>query len=166
MSQQPCPCRQWGLAEPAFITCELWLSVSHITLLIFCSVLYLIFCSCWSQQQQEKQAPLSITHGARSICIADVRGRSPSFAPWLLGVPQRDPVVSAPATALNWWQMLRAAGTAAQKYLCAHRTWTKSILCVSLWRSSESREGGTCAQHSLGQDLAHRGAEQMLDCLW
>lgn len=74
----------------------------------------LIFCSCWSQQQQEKRAPLSITHGARSICIADVRGRSSSFTPSLLCVPQRDPVVSAPATALNWWQMLRAAGTAAQ----------------------------------------------------
>lgn len=142
MSRQPCPCRQCGLAQSAFITHEVWLSVSHITFLIFCSMLYLIFCSCWSQQQQEKQAPLSITRQAKRICIADVRGRSSSFAPFCLSAWPCG-VCSCHGPALM--EDAESHKDCSTKYLCVHRTWTKSTLCLPLWRSTEGREGGTFA---------------------
>lgn len=137
-----CPCRRCGLAQSAFITCEVWLSLSHIAFLIFCSVLYLIFCSCWSQQQQEKQAPLSITHRARSICIADVRGRSSSFAPACPSVWPRSVCSCHSPEVMEDAESCRDCST---KYLCGNRAWTKSTLCLPLWKSFKGREGGISA---------------------
>lgn len=142
MSRQPCPCRQRGLAQSAFTTCEVWLSVSHITFLIFCSGLYLIFCSCWSQRQQEKQGPLSITHQTWSICSADVRGRSSSFSP---SCPSASPCSVCSCHGPGLMEDAESCRGCSTKYQCVHRTWIKSTLCLSLWRSTEGREGSTSA---------------------
>lgn len=79
MSRQPRPCRQCGLAQFAF-TREVNVCIPYcLPDILLCALT--CFCLCLSRHQREKQASLATTCQGKNICLADVRGRSSSFAP-------------------------------------------------------------------------------------